>query len=332
MENIQDIIDKIYERVEAHKISDGVYSRWLWQDETGNRELGTNAYGCADAANLLYTISCFPRHDDDRAAWIDTMQAMQDKESGLFYESTHHPIHTTAHVAAALELFDASPEYRPSEMLQYLDAERFNSFMESLEWNAPWNASHQGAGLYVILNLCNEATPEWNDLYFKWLWDNTDPVSGFWRKGEVGKKGNAPLYHYMASAFHYFFNHESAHMPVRYPDRMIDSCIQMYRDNALQKTFPCQMSFTEVDITYCLSRASRQTPHRFDEVKDVLRDLASRYISYLRSLDWETDDGVNDLHLLFGSACALAELQSALPGELRTDKPLKLVLDRRPFI
>ena len=28
----------------------------------------------------------------------------------------------------------------------------------------------------------------------------------------------------------------------------------------------------------------------------------------------------------------LAEIQSALPGEIKTDKPLKLVLDRRPFI
>ena len=38
------------------------------------------------------------------------------------------------------------------------------------------------------------------------------------------------------------------------------------------------------------------------------------------------------MHRLFGSICALAELQAALPGELRSDKPLKLVLDRRPFI
>ena len=39
-----------------------------------------------------------------------------------------------------------------------------------------------------------------------------------------------------------------------------------------------------------------------------------------------------DLHMLFGSVCALAELQSALPGMIITEKPLRLVLDRRPFI
>jgi hypothetical protein len=35
---------------------------------------------------------------------------------------------------------------------------------------------------------------------------------------------------------------------------------------------------------------------------------------------------------LFGAVCALAELQRALPGEIRSERPLRLVLDRRPFI
>lgn len=38
------------------------------------------------------------------------------------------------------------------------------------------------------------------------------------------------------------------------------------------------------------------------------------------------------LHMLFGSVCALAELQTALPGKIITEKPLRLVLDRRPFV
>ncbi|MDF3130566.1 hypothetical protein P0Y35_15265 [Kiritimatiellaeota bacterium B1221] len=46
----------------------------------------------------------------------------------------------------------------------------------------------------------------------------------------------------------------------------------------------------------------------------------------------EKADGLNDLHMLFGSLCALAELQASLPGVLTSSRPLKLVLDRRPFI
>ena len=63
-----------------------------------------------------------------------------------------------------------------------------------------------------------------------------------------------------------------------------------------------------------------------------MRKFAKEFIDWLYSLEHETHDGFNDLHMLFGTTCVLAELQTALPGEIVTDKPLRLVLDRRPFI
>ncbi len=81
-----------------------------------------------------------------------------------------------------------------------------------------------------------------------------------------------------------------------------------------------------------MSRASRQTPHRFEEVRDRLRRFRDEYVAFFRTVDWEKDDAINDLHMLFGAVCALAELQQSLRGELLTDRPLRLVLDRRPFI
>ena len=83
MQNIQPILDKIYERVKAHKIDTGRYSRWLWQDANGSRELGVNPYGCADAANLLYMLGKFPRVTDERSEWIEAMREMQDKIEAL---------------------------------------------------------------------------------------------------------------------------------------------------------------------------------------------------------------------------------------------------------
>ena len=63
-----------------------------------------------------------------------------------------------------------------------------------------------------------------------------------------------------------------------------------------------------------------------------MQRLGTRLIEFLLSLDPRADDALNDLHLLFGTLCAMAELQQALPGFVRTRRPLKLVLDRRPFI
>ena len=96
MYDIQPIINKILDRIEAHKIDTGKYARWIWQDANNSRELGVNPYGCADAANLLYMLGHFPRVPNERDEWVTTMQEMQDKESGLFHESTHHALHTPA--------------------------------------------------------------------------------------------------------------------------------------------------------------------------------------------------------------------------------------------
>ena len=90
--------------------------------------------------------------------------------------------------------------------------------------------------------------------------------------------------------------------------------------------------FADVDWAYCLSRALRQTDHRFAEGRAALADFAVDYATFLLGLDPERDEGLDDLHRLFGAVCALAELQQAAPGTLRSERPLRLVLDRRPFI
>ena len=64
----------------------------------------------------------------------------------------------------------------------------------------------------------------------------------------------------------------------------------------------------------------------------ALWDFAAKYLANMDALDEKTDETLNDLHMLFGAVCCLAELQLALPGEVDTTVPLKLVLDRRPFI
>ena len=172
-------------------------------------------------------------------------------------------------------------------------------------------------------------TPEFRKNYFAWLKEHADPVTGL---GLAGRRGDAPLCHQLYGWFHYFFNHEHAHMPIPYPERIIDSCIDMYQRGGLTDRFCREVGFMEIDWIFAMNRAGRQTPYRFHEVKALLKDCAEKFLPYLDSLDEETDDGLNDLHMLFGAMCAVAELQIALPGLIETGVPLKNVLDRRPFI
>ena len=101
MENIQDIIEKIASVVDTHKLSDGRYARWITPGKN-NRDTGINPYGCADAANILYTIGRFPSDADERAEWIKALREMQDPETGLFNEGTHpsHPHDRALHGGA----------------------------------------------------------------------------------------------------------------------------------------------------------------------------------------------------------------------------------------
>ena len=170
----------------------------------------------------------------------------------------------------------------------------------------------------------------WKDGYFQWFWDNTDPETGFpIYQPEKNKK--LLNYRYMAGAFHYFFNHESEHRPMRYPEKVIDTCLDMMVKR--EGTFLLHCNFIDIDVVYCLNRAMRQTPHRFYEAKQILETYAQEYLDLLMNrTDYENDVYFNDLHALFGAVCCVAELQSALPGKIISSKPLKLVLDRRPFI
>ena len=148
--NIDRIIKKVYKSVLDHKLDEDKYCRWRWQNKDGTRNLGSNEYGCADAANILYTIGRFETDYAKRQAAVKEMQSFQNPETGLFSEPTHHAIHTTAHVTAALQLFDAKPLYPFYAFEKYKTKEGLYELLESLEWiKSPWNNSHKGAGIYA---------------------------------------------------------------------------------------------------------------------------------------------------------------------------------------
>ena len=346
--DIRHLIKEIKECVERHELEQkGSYCRWLWDgnvwgDGSASRELGKNEYGCADAANILYTINDFYCDEETRLARIHELQTMQDEKTGMFFEISHDPIHTTAHCLAALQLFDAKPLYKIKALHKYYNKNELYSLLNGLDWATnPWQQSHLGAGVYAALVNADEITEDFSNNYFDWFWENADETTGFWKKGISDNapcsnmrtvNGKASLYNCMAGGFHYIFNHEYAKKPLRYPEKIIDSCIKMFEENGLPDRFMKHCDFIDVDWLFCMTRAGRQTPHRYSERRRLIEDFAQKYCSNLMSLDFKNDESFNDLHMLFGACCALAELQSALPGKMLTSKPLKLVLDRRPFI
>ena len=258
------------------------------------------------------------------------------KEDGRFEEPTHHTIHTTAHCVAALELFDAAPSLPLTyHMENFGTPEKAVAFLESLGWNTnPWNESHKGAGFYAAMALCCDMPMEWHDTYFNWLAEHVDEKTGIGLEG--AHDGSRPMIHHFAGWFHYLFNHIYAHRPIPNPEKAIDTLIWYYENDlryAKGHPFGKIMGFAEIDWIFIVNRASMQCGHRRDEVKALIREFAEVYLDYLeKNIETEYKTHFDDLHMLFGAMCAVAEMQLALPGEIKSTIPLKNVLDRRPFI
>ena len=329
---IDDLIGIIKKSVDDHRLAPGSYARFLWNNPEGTRKMGPNEYGCADAANILYTIGYFPQDPEERAAFVKNLQQMQEPDTGLYREHTHHPIHTTAHCTAALELFDAKPLYKARALEVCTTKEGLYQLLEYDGcWINAWPGSHIGAGILPALVNTDMVGLEWKNWYFDWMWEHSDPELGFIC---YGPHRSPRIRDYMCGGFHYLFNHEAERRPLRYPEKILDFCLEMMGDYKTHELLGVRKAcdFINIDIVYSITRAMRQTPHRFYECKKALEAYAEAYLQVLYAIDYAHDESFNDLHMLFGAVCCLAELQTALPGKLLTSRPLKLVLDRRPFI
>jgi len=329
------LLDAVERIVARHALGNGTYARFTLAgaDETGApRDLGANAYGCADAVNLLHTLGRLPEAERERGALARALRGLQDPATGLFHERTHHAFHTTAHCAGALELLDARPDHPLAALEPLREPAALVAFLDGLDWKgAPWTEAHRGAGLYAALENTGRAGARFADAYFGWLAAEVDPATGLLRRGCVDPSPAGAVFPHLAGSFHYLFNFEHARRPWPHAAALVDTCLAIRAAG----TFPLAklVWFADVDWAYCLARGlARSGGHREAETRRALAGFAEAYARFLLGLDPETDPDLDDLHRLFGAMCALAVLQQAAPGVLASDPPLHLVLDRRPFI
>lgn len=330
MYDLRLFIDEVEKIVARHNLGEtGKYARWITQDDTGRRNLGVSPYGCANAANILYTINRLPDDAKERAAFINVLQQLQNKETGIFEDVDNYPTHSTAFVSGALALFDARPLYRVNAFTDYTEREGLFRFLDQIDWaKQPWLGAHLGSGIYASMVLTGTAADQWEDAYFEWMDRNADPVTGLWKKDAL--EGADP-FAYLAGTFHYVFNYEYAKRALPYPKQLLETCIRAY-ESGVCPDFAASVGWFDIDFSYMLVTAQKRAGIRFDETQKIVREIADGLIPQLLAMDPETSETLNDLHTLFALLCALAVLQDALPGYIRTSKPLRLVLEKRPFL
>ncbi|NOU66629.1 hypothetical protein GC096_21530 [Paenibacillus sp. LMG 31461] len=327
MTNIQPFLKKVRRSIDAHRISTlGGYSHKI------SESLEADLYGTADAVILLYTIGELPPvGSSEHESLVKTLQGFQQPDDGLFNADSHHPVHRTAYAVAALELLDSKPCYPLTGLHHVKSREGIQEWMESLDWaQMPWRESHKGAGIYAAMVLAGEVDQEWEQWYFAWLDQEADPETGFWRKGSI--HNGAPLFHHLASSFHYLFNQNYRKRPLRYPNQWVDTCLAMQVDGQIPLKAGA-LGFVELDVLYTLISVGEQTQHRANELQAMIKAIGNHLLSSITALADGPEDGLfEDMHSLCGTVCALALVQSVMPEQVNANRVLQKILDRRPFI
>lgn len=293
-------------------------------------ETEAELYGTADMACILYTLGRLAPSARERAEWADVFQSFQTGPSGMLVEKspTHSPLHNTAFALAAMELLDLRPREPLNLAAEYHD---IRAFLETIDWEkGVYPGSHRGAGIGAIFALVPELrTHEWFEAYFNSCEALFDP-----RNGLMGRnKPAAGDFDQIGGTFHYAFLFSHFNRLLPFAEQRIDTILRLQQpdgywsaDNHLWLT---------LDAVYLLTRTSRSCKHRFPEIVALVR----RVMTYLEQDVFSpegrarTFGGKLPVHSLTAAISMAAEAQLFLGHrEVVTEDPLRLVLDRRPFI
>jgi hypothetical protein len=299
-------------------------------------------YGTADAACILYTLN----HLDGlkpTGAWLQAIERYQDHRSGYFVDDT--PILATAHntgfAIGAMHLFNpnlyngVSP-LKPLSFAEPLrDTSQARRFFDALDWRSRcYEAGEIVTGLAsTFYNVRGVVAQNWFDWLIGYVQDTKfDSDTGM---VGVGKPEEGDL-DQIGGTFHFDFLWATLDRTLPHPQARAKALMNLQQPNGLWDDHnPWWLTF---DSVYMLGRTLAALPN---SQANRVREAISKAIGALadRALDsaqrqHDFVDHWMGVHMLTGATSAFAYAQRHLFGTdtLRTDHPLQLVLDHRPYI
>jgi hypothetical protein len=288
-------------------------------------------YGVADLACVLYTIGHLAPDEHERMEWADAFATFQT-DDGSFIEAapTHDRLHSTAFTLAAMELLGLQPRRPLTIIEQYADAATIEPFLSELDWRSDvYMGSHRGAGLGSIMSLDARPKPGWFDTFFGALDQRFDPANGLLGEGKpaIGDLDQ------IGGTFHYHFLYEWHHRRMPFPRARIDAVLGLQQANGFW-TADSRLWVT-LDAMYLLTRTVEGCGYRRADVDDAVWAAAQAVDTQILAREHRDEcfGWYLGAHSLTAATAIVAEAQRYAGAErVRTDRPLRLVLDRRPFI
>lgn len=287
-------------------------------------------YGVSDMACVLYSIGELRPSATEREEWAKAFQLFQQPDTGWFLEKipTLSPQHNTAFALAAMQLLDLSPKYPVKADARYAN---IRSYLGSLNWRTGvYSESHKGAGVGSIYELVPTLrSTGWFAEYFDTCDKLFDPNNGLMGQGKP-PGGDIDQ---IGGTFHYSFLYQFFNRRMPYPEARINTVLGLQRPDGYWS--PDNTLWMTLDAIYLMTRTLRYSNHRSEEVR-----ASVRHIMKVLHQDVYSPEGrkkvfskAAGVHSLTAAINIAAEAQQFLGSQgIISDWPLKLVLDRRPFI
>lgn len=207
------------------------------------REGQVTLYASCFAAMTLHYLGELPRLSQEiREQWANYILQWQDPADGYFLgpelvkENITSPehnwevvrMHLIAHVLPALDLLGVQPSYSLSFAHRFLDIEYLQEWLEARDWRKAWlegnNLLFVGQLLVHLRDIEHQPNAQQCiDLYFKWLDEQIDPLTGLWGTHKhLSSRAEAMYgtYHQLLVYFHE--NH-----PIPFPEQLMDSTLSV---------------------------------------------------------------------------------------------------------
>jgi hypothetical protein len=313
----------------------GQYARRPGEPETA-------LYGAADVACILYTLDCLEPSPEDADGWIDALSAFQDAPSGFFVDRSGAltTAHNTGFAVGAMNLFcrELRNGKLPRAPLAFVDQIASPADAELFAATLDWRNNCYEAGEILVghastfFNVADTVSQTW----FHWLVQYIEETKLDSVNGMVGiDKPAAGDGDQIGGTLHFDFLWAALKRTLPHARERAAALLGLQQPNGLwDDANPWWLTF---DAIYMLGRTMPELPD--DDAAEVRKAIASA-VSTLAARALDPTQRAADFvepwigaHMVTGAISLFAYAQQLLgPDRVITNRRLKLVLDRRPYI
>jgi hypothetical protein len=220
----------------------------------------------------------------ERAAWLASLQDLQDPATGLFVDSTNaarapDPTHDAEHlnrqlttfVLSAIDALGGQPRYPLRFLDDWKAPEVLRRWLSGLNWSNPWNSGNKAMfmGIFLLYDAEHTGDPRSRlavEAWFDWHERHQNPKTGFWGVGP-----RADYIDGMGGAYHQFTLFHYANRPLRYPEQIIDRTLFLQQPDGMYSPHSGGATCYELDAADILIQLHRRHLYRTHDIQSALR-------------------------------------------------------------